>query len=108
MTSTKVRCHDYALMIVFFQKRTITATRGGPQRAKYEQYSNISHKNTKNDFNVHGLLKFSIRHVVHGCDFRDFLSTNVIWRKRSFLLGLLFKSVGVPKQEFNSFTLESI
>ena len=89
-------------MIVFSEKETITTTKGQPQRAKYEQHSNINHKNTKNGFNVHRLLKFSIRDVVRGCDFRDFHSIDVIRRRSSFLLGVLSNLPVYWKTKLNS------
>lgn len=93
---------------LFSEKETITTTKGGPQRAKYEQHSSINHKNTKNGFNVHGLLKFSIRYVVRGCGFKEFCFTDIIRRKPSFLLGLLSNLPGLAEQQFSSLTLEPI
>ena len=98
-------CFDDCL---FSEKETITTTKGGSQRAKYEQHSNVNHKNTKNGFNVHGLLKFSIRYVVRGCGFKEFYSTDIIRRKPSFLLGLLSNLPGLAEQQFSSLTLEPI
>ena len=95
--------------MTLFSEREITDARRGPQRAKNEQYSNISHTNTKNDFNVHGLLEFSVRHMVHGCDFRDFHSNNIILRKMFLLSRFAFQNhPGLAKQEFNCFTLAPI
>lgn len=72
----------------------------GLREQRMNNIQNISHKKkTKNDFKIHGLLEFSVRHVVHRCDLKDPYSANVIWRKFSSLLGL-------AKQVFNSFILE--